>query len=168
MEAPDNLEVSRMVSDAVRAAVAVQSDTLNHMLADDAIAAVEEQSEHAGSGSGMDDFSTGGGGGGYAGPWRLDVGENATYLRDNYYNAGGKTSRADDIDVTSLMTSGFLAVIFEGQGNCSVNLYQSLTALQSAQNDEDTYILPLYLLGNGEVVLDMRNTPHLQVFEGSL
>jgi len=62
MEAPDNLEVSRMVSDAVRAAVAVQSDTLTQMLADDAIAAVEEQSEHAGRGSGMDDFSTGGGG----------------------------------------------------------------------------------------------------------
>lgn len=103
-----------------------------------------------------------------SGCWRLDIGENATYLRDNYYNAGGKTGMVGDIDVTSHMTSGFLAAIFEGPGNCSVNLYQSLSALQFAQDDKDTYVLPLYLLANGKVVLDMRNIPHLQVFEGSL
>ena len=62
MEAPDNLEVSKMVADAVRAAVAVQSDALNQMLADDAVAAAEENAAHAGRGCGMDDSSQAGGG----------------------------------------------------------------------------------------------------------
>lgn len=118
------------------------------------------------------DAANGGGGGGgdtfASGCWRLDIGESATYLRDNYYNAGGKTSQVNDIAVTSYMQSGYLAVVFDGPGDCQVNLYQSLSALQSAQEDEDTYVIPLYLLNGGNVVLDMRNTPHLQVFEGSL
>ena len=70
MEAPDNLEVSKMVADAVRAAVAVQSDALNQMLTDDAVATAEENAAHAG-GSGMDDSSPTAGGAANA-PWQFD------------------------------------------------------------------------------------------------
>lgn len=62
MEATDNLEVSKMVADAVRAAVAVQSDALGQMLADDAVATAEEKAAHAGRGGGMDDYIPSGGG----------------------------------------------------------------------------------------------------------
>lgn len=68
MEAPDNLEVSKMVADAVRAAVAVQSDALNQMLTDDAVATAEEKTAPAG-GSGMDDCNSAGGGGAANLPW---------------------------------------------------------------------------------------------------
>lgn len=71
MEAADNLEVSKMVADAVRAAVAVQSDAMNQMLADDAVATAEEKAAHAG-GSGMDDSNSAGGGGAVNAPWQFD------------------------------------------------------------------------------------------------
>lgn len=69
MEAPDNLEVAKMVSEAVRAAVAVQQDAFSQALADDAVATAEEKASHA-YGSGMDDCSTGGGAANV--PWQFD------------------------------------------------------------------------------------------------
>ena len=69
MEATDNLEVSKMVADAVRAAVAVQSDALGQMLADDAVATAEEKAAHAGHGGGMDDCTPSAGGGSAKTPW---------------------------------------------------------------------------------------------------
>lgn len=70
MEAADNLEVSKMVADAVRATVAVQQNALNQALADDAVATAEEKAAHAG-GSGMDDCSSTGGGAADV-PWQFD------------------------------------------------------------------------------------------------
>ncbi len=70
MEAPDNLEVAKMVSEAVRAAVAVQSDAFSQALADDAVATAEEKAAHA-YGSGMDDCNSAGGGAVNA-PWQFD------------------------------------------------------------------------------------------------
>ena len=70
MEAADNLEVSKLVADAVRAAVAVQSDALNQMLSDDAVATAEEKAALLGAGSGMDDCSSTGGAANV--PWQFD------------------------------------------------------------------------------------------------
>lgn len=70
MEESDNLEMSKMVADAVRAAVAVQSDALHQMLVDDAVSTVDENGAHVG-GYGLDDPSTPAGGASDA-PWQFD------------------------------------------------------------------------------------------------
>lgn len=65
----DSLELQQVITDSVRAAVAVQQDTFQTALADDAVATAEEKASHA-YGSGMDDPSPAAGSS--DAPWQYD------------------------------------------------------------------------------------------------
>lgn len=66
------IELAKIIAEAVRAAVAVQSNALDAMLSDDAVLAAEEKAAHSGYGSGLDD-SLGVDGGGTSGPWQFSA-----------------------------------------------------------------------------------------------
>ena len=108
------------------------------------------------------------------GCWRLAIVEDeegeegtaSTLLQDCYYNVGGITKKENDRPIPGSAT-GFLCAIFSAAG-VDVQLYPTLGALNTAQADETRYIVPLYEMDDGDVVLDMRNAPQIQVFEGTL
>ena len=123
-------------------------------------------------------IDTAGGGGGanpdatssLSGCWKIatveDVenqGATSKQLQDCYYNVGGFTKQAVYQAVPDNAT-GYLCAVFSS-GTVSVAVYASLG---SVQNDDSKYIVPLYQMNNGKVVLDMRNAPQIQVFEHTL
>lgn len=168
--ADDILDVSQMIAEAVRAAVAVNSNALDTMLADDA--ALDNQNGLPGGGAGLDDsIPSAGGGGGVDGCWSIEYveedGVTSITLRNCYYNVGGKTKVEADPGNVPADASGFLCAVFEA-GNVSLEAYSTHAALNSAQEDETKYIVPLYKMDGGEVVVDMRNAPQIQVFERTI
>ena len=127
-------------------------------------------------------FGDGGGGGNddesasaQRGCWKLTLqepeyegeGVGSFIISDCYYNVGGITKLAGPFSV-SAAAEGFLCALFAIGGNVSVVIYATQSALASAQANENTYIVPLYEIGSGTVLLDMRNAPQIQVFEGTL
>lgn len=103
-----------------------------------------------------------------------------TFLVACWSNDGGNTYVSEDIDVQDLIDSivaeegdttpptAILCAVFSSS-DAAAELYADLTDLNSAQEDETKYILPLYVLGEGgTVITDLRNAPTVKVFEGTL
>lgn len=118
------------------------------------------------------DGNGGGGGtpdqqGSQSGCWKIATVENqgatSKQLQDCYYNVGGITKQAANQAVPANAT-GYLCAVFSASG-VTVVVYASLDSIQA---DESKYVVPLYEMNAGEVVLDMRNAPQIQVFEGTL
>lgn len=116
----------------------------------------------------------GGGGGGtpdqqgsQSGCWKIATVENqgatSKQLQDCYYNVGGITKQAANQAVPANAT-GYLCAVFSASG-VTVAVYASLDSIQA---DESKYVVPLYEMNAGEVLLDMRNAPQIQVFEETL
>lgn len=113
----------------------------------------------------------GGGGGDGSGCWQLvlDEDEETASLVSCWCNVGGMSRYYGNFDVTSLVTgaTGILCARLSS-GSATPVMYSNLLALNSAQEDESAYVVPLYEITNGEVATDLRNAPQIQVFEGSL
>lgn len=116
------------------------------------------------------------------GCWRLSVdvdegneGEGTSTatltLVDCYYNVGGVTKFVASIDVSAdADATGFLCAVFGAnqEKGVSAEMYDDMEALNEAQENMTKYIVPLYQLDAGAIVLDMRNAQQVQVFEGTL
>jgi len=110
--------------------------------------------------------------------------ETHRHLVDCWYNVGGVTRHAEDIDIEDLIPvpaasaqSGDgqdedeeevdTVIYFKINSNNSTEAGACLTtALQAEQNDATAYVFPLYLFGpDGSLKLDMRNAPQIQQWE---
>lgn len=96
------------------------------------------------------------------GCWRVGEGK----VVDCYYNVGGVTKKAGDMTIPANAT-GYLCAVFSSSG-VSLQTYADMAALNLGQAGEGRYVVPLYVMAAGEVSLDMRNAPQIQVFEGTL
>ena len=106
----------------------------------------------------------GGGAGGYTianGCWNLEDG----VLTNCYYNVGGVTYHTSDKSTDA--TDGILYAQISS-GVVSVGVAANLNALNQLQANEADYVVPLYILEDGEITVDFRLCPHIQVFEGHL
>lgn len=90
-----------------------------------------------------------------------------TALENCYYQVGGRTYKMADYTVPE-GTSGFVALRISANSstpNPSVQTYADLAALQEAQEDTAYVITPLYIMDAGEITLDMRRMPFIQLAE---
>ena len=90
-----------------------------------------------------------------------------TALVNCYYQVGGRTKKLGDYSVSAGM-NGVLALRYDATGrtdSASVQTYASTGAMEYEQNDERYVIVPLFVLEDGKVVVDMRRLPHVQVAE---
>ena len=85
-----------------------------------------------------------------------------------YYNTAGFTRHVADVAYTP-SGSGILYAKFNqsssGTSFHSVGVVYDVSSLNSLQNNSAYYVVPLYLVENGTITVDLRNAPQLQVFE---
>lgn len=99
------------------------------------------------------------------GCWRVGEG----VLEDCYYNVGGVTKQAPSMAIPAGVASKFLCAVFSQGGGVVLRTYTTLGSLNTAQEDMSEYIVPLYKMnGDGDVELDMRTAPQIQIYEGTL
>lgn len=96
------------------------------------------------------------------GCWDLVDGD----LVNCYYNAGNMTRMA--ADTTAPAGDGIIYASINAPGSVDVGIASDLGVLNALQRDDTKCVFPLYMISGGEIAVDFRIIPHLQVFEGSL
>lgn len=80
-------------------------------------------------------------------------------LLNEYYNVGGKTYHTDASYSFVGIPSGILALKIDATGSepsATIELYSSVSSMQSEQEDKDYYIIPLYTVESGSITCDWR------------
>ena len=166
-------EIRRLVEEAVRAASAAnESAALQAMIADiDATLANIESSPGGHHGI----VATGGEIG--EGPFTPvyeepeEEEEEPTYIvtgfTNCYWQNCGKTVLMGDQTIPG--TNGFIALRAGATpstaGQATLQCYADLAALQAAQEDMAYFTIPLYLVADGKITLDMRRMPNIYLAE---
>ena len=99
------------------------------------------------------------------GTWEIHIEDGEASFSNCYYNAAGVTKLAAPWRTLPVSGSGIIAAIFTVEGFDDMFIFASLSDLQEQQSNMAQYLYPLYVIDNGEVVCDLRNTPQLQLFE---
>ena len=90
-----------------------------------------------------------------------------TQLVNCYYQVGGKTKSIGNYSVSSAMNC-VLALRYDatqGTDSATIESYASIGAMGHAQNDEKYVIVPLFILQDSKIAVDLRRLPHVQVAE---
>lgn len=105
----------------------------------------------------------------YTGPFAPVRGASGVESLTNcYYQAGGYTRKIAEDPSIAANTSGVVALRYDAtqqSDSGEVVVYADLAAVQAAQADQHYVIVPLYVMEDSEIVVDLRLMPHVQVAE---
>lgn len=98
----------------------------------------------------------------HQGRFSIDAWNGSTMkLKNCYYRVGGRTYAMSDAEI-SVGSSGVVALVVSvnaSEPSANVTVYNSLSSLQDAERNIDSYIVPLFLVNDSKIECDLRIGP---------